>query len=159
MKVLSKEQPWNILKKKKTTVTITLQPPRTIPTPPQNHPTTPQLPPGHHLNMVKHTRPQRTPPAKPQAPTKHNDAQRRHLCSLPKGRRIEVACVKLQKSRARTSSDLNEKQSYLSASINNNAAKIQNQQKYVKPQHETEKPQAWRNNDNFNYNKNPQPIP
>ena len=109
---------------------------------PQTQSTTPQLTPGHHLNIVNHVLPNRTPPANPQTPTKHNDAQRRHLCSLPKGRRIEVACVKLQKSRARTSSDLNEKQSYFPASINNNAAKIQNQQKYVKPQHETEKPQA-----------------
>ena len=112
--------------------------PKNNPNTPQIQSTTPQLTPGHHLNIVNHILPQRTPPAKPQTPTKQNNEQRRHLCSLPERHRIEVACVNY-KNPEQEQVPLSTKDTFIFQQvIIITRRKFKNQQKYVKPQHDTE---------------------
>ena len=109
--------------------------PKNNPNTPQIQPTAPQLTPGHHLNMVNHTRPQRTSTTKPQTPTKYNDAQWRHLCSLPKESRIEGACeeqIPLPQNITFTSQQ----------ALIITRRKFKHLQKYGKMQHNNKKPQT-----------------
>ena len=101
----------------------------------QIQPTTPQPTPGYHPNITNHFLPRGSPPPKPQTPTKHNDAQWRHLCSLSKESRIEVACEE--------QIPLPQNITFISQqALIITRRKFKHLQKYGKMQHNNKKPQT-----------------